>query len=168
MCDFPWTFFINYSLSKSDDLCFPCSFVPFCRTVCTLFRGGWWAQSGCQVIAHQLSSCSENYTFAIGCLFLCWLSCYFLHIMTLVVLQQYNIGLCFICAPEQLPVPLPQKCLSCTGTAAGSCRAVVHFTALLFLILFIQTHVWTMVQTRPLHSGYSTFLCVLSSYFALL
>lgn len=101
VCDFSWTFFINYSLNKLDDLCFPCSFVPFCGMVCTLFQGGWWAQSVCQVIAHQLSSCSEITPLPLAvssCVGCPAAFCMSWHLF--VVLQQYSIDLCFICAPE--------------------------------------------------------------------
>lgn len=64
-----------------------------------------------------------------------------------VVLHQCSIDLCFLCAPWELPVPLSQRCLSCTGAALGPWWAVVNFTALQLLILFIQTHVWATVQT---------------------
>lgn len=156
VCDSSWTFFINYSLNKSGYLYFPCNFVPFCRKMCTLFQGVWWAPLGCQIIAHQLCSCRVN-TFAIGCLLLCWLHCSFLYLMTL------------ICgAPGWLPVPLSQQCLSC-AVHTGLLWAVVHCTALLLLLLFIQTLSEPRFRpARPLHSGYSTFLCRLLSYFALL
>lgn len=161
MCDFSWTFFVNYSLNKSDDLCFHCSFVPFCRKVCILFQGGWWAQLGCQLTAHLLCSCSENCTFAIGCLFLLAVQLFVSHYTYL----QCCSSAALTCASSLLH----DSCLclcprSACPAAPGSCWAVVHFTTLLLLILFIQIHVWA----RLLHSGCSTFLCILPSYFALL
>lgn len=146
VCDFSLTFFVNYSLNKWDYLCFPCSFVLFCRKMCTLFQGGWWAQLGCQIIAHQLWSCRENCTFAIGCLFLCWLSCSFLYLMTLI---------CGVAVQQWLVLPLCSRTAACAFVPAvpvlhwcrpGSCWAVVHFTTLLLLLLFIQTRVWATVQ----------------------